>query len=694
MTHTVLLEIGLEELPANVIQNSIQQLKKRTEQFLTDNRLQHGEVKVYSTPRRLTVQVFEVAEKQADQSESVKGPSKKIAVAEDGTWSKAAQGFVRGQGMTVEDIVFKDVKGTDYVFVEKFTEGLPAKEILKELKHVVTSMNFPISMNWNSYTFRYIRPIHWLVALLDDEVIPFQVLDVKTGSKARGHRFLGQEVQIPSAEQYEEAMEKEFVIADREKRQQMIMDQIHTLTEEQGWRVEPDQELLDEVTDMVEYPTAYYGTFDKEFLTLPSEVLITSMKDHQRYFAVKSESGEILPVFLFVRNGNKEHIENVAKGNEKVLSARLQDAVFFYEEDKKLSIDECLDKLKKVTFHDKLGSLSEKTERVEVIAAALGQMIGLSDEELVLLQRAAAISKFDLVTNMVNEFPKLQGIMGEKYALLQGEEPLAAQGVREHYQPVSSEGKLPDSDIGAVLSIADKLDSVMMFFAAGMIPSGSNDPYALRRQAYGILRIVLANQWAFPVRTVLEQLKTVIPYPNNDIRMGLEENLLEIQSFLKERIRQVLQSKDIRHDVTEAILDSKQDDLRLLVDSAEVLQTHHSDESFKGIIESLTRVTNLAEKAAEEWDSEPIIIENLFKSDSEKELYEASLRTRSVYQETTDAEQRYQALADLHPVIDTFFDENMVMTDEEAVRKNRLALLASISQFILQFAEMDHLVVK
>lgn len=695
MGHTLLLEIGLEEMPANVIPSSIDQLKKKTEQFLQENRLSFGTVSTFSTPRRLTVQVENVAEKQEDKSESVKGPAKKIAVAEDGSWSKAAQGFVRGQGMTVEDIEFKEIKGVEYVFVEKFTEGLPALEVLKGLQNVVTSMNFPISMRWADHTFRYIRPIHWMAAMLDEEIIPFSVLDVQSGNQVRGHRFLGSVATIPTASEYEKTVADEYVIADRNKRKQMIAEQIQHLAADKGWSVVPDEELLNEVTDMVEYPTAYYGSFDEEFLQVPAEVLVTSMKDHQRYFSVQNEQGELLPYFIFVRNGNENHIENVAKGNEKVLTARLADAVFFFEEDKKYTIEDFLAKLNQVTFHVKLGSMAEKTKRIQLIASTLGKMVGLSDEELNLVERAAGIAKFDLVTSMVDEFPELQGVMGEKYALMQGEKPVVAQAIREHYMPTSSEGELPASNIGAVLSIADKLDSVMMFFAADVIPSGSNDPYALRRQAYGIVRIILDKQWPFSLKQLLGQLKESLPYPNEDVKNGFEERTADIRRFVKDRVRQVLQTKNIRHDVMEATLKSEQEDLCLLVETADVLEAHHEDEDFKPVIESLTRVLNLADKASEEWAGEkPFIRDNLFETVSERELAEALAKARQRQSESQNIGEAYETLAKLHPFIDSFFDENMVMAENQDIRKNRLAMLSSLAELILSFASVDHLVIK
>lgn len=489
MAKDLLLEIGLEEMPAHVVTPSMKQLETKVTKFLDDNNLPFASIKAFSTPRRLAVKVAEIAEKQPDTEEEVKGPAKKIAQDAEGNWSKAAEGFVRGQGLTTEDITFKELKGVEYVYVTKKTKGQPVEEVLKGLPEVITSLTFPVTMHWADYDFEYIRPIHWLVALLNDEVVPFSILDVNTDRTSRGHRFLGEDISFANASEYEEKLTEQFVIADPEKRKDLVRSQIAELSQKHGFQVELDEDLLEEVNNLVEYPTAFVGNFDEKYLSVPEEVLVTSMKEHQRYFDVRTPEGLLLPHFISARNGDSVKIDNVIKGNEKVLTARLEDAEFFYNEDKKLTIDACVEKLKHVTFHEKIGSIYEKMQRVAAAAEIIGETVGLSDGELADLQRAAEIYKFDLVTNMVGEFPELQGIMGEKYALLQGETPAVAQAIREHYMPISAEGELPASNVGAVLAIADKLDSLFSFFAVGMIPSGSNDPYALRRQTYGIVRI-------------------------------------------------------------------------------------------------------------------------------------------------------------------------------------------------------------
>ncbi|MFR8960512.1 MAG: glycine--tRNA ligase subunit beta, partial [Enterococcus faecalis] len=581
MAKDLLLEIGLEEMPAHVVTPSRIQLEEKVIKFLDEHHLDYETVQSFATPRRLAVKETAIPEKQADVEEEVKGPAKKIALDAEGNWSKAAQGFVRGQGVTTEDIVFKELNGVEYVYVTKFTKGQSAKEVLTKLNDVITSLTFPVTMHWANYDFEYIRPIHWIVALLDDEVIPFKVLDVTTGQTSRGHRFLGDDVTFQHANEYEAKLKEQFVVVQPNERKQMIVDQANALAAEKNWQLALDEELLEEVTNLVEYPTAFVGSFDEKYLSVPDEVLVTSMKEHQRYFDVRNDQGLLMPHFIAVRNGDNVHLENVIKGNEKVLIARLEDAEFFYNEDKKLTIEACVEKLKNVTFHEKIGSIYEKMQRVALIAQIIGRKVGLSEDELEDLKRASEIYKFDLVTNMVGEFPELQGIMGEKYALLQGEKPAVATAIREHYLPTSSEGELPETAIGAVLALADKLDSVFSFFSVGMIPTGSNDPYALRRQTYGVIRIIEDKGWTFP----LVQLQTEVDEAvNQDVEkygVLLNEGQAEVVEFVKARLRQLLMTKNVRHDIIDAVVSAEQADLSKLFASANILKSRFEDQDFK-----------------------------------------------------------------------------------------------------------------
>ena len=681
-------------MPAHVVTPSRIQLEEKVIKFLDEHHLDYETVQSFATPRRLAVKVTAIPEKQADVEEEVKGPAKKIALDAEGNWSKAAQGFVRGQGVTTEDIVFKELNGVEYVYVTKFTKGQSAKEVLTKLNDVITSLTFPVTMHWANYDFEYIRPIHWIVALLDDEVIPFKVLDVTTGQTSRGHRFLGDDVTFQHANEYEAKLKEQFVVVQPNERKQMIVDQANALAAEKNWQLALDEELLEEVTNLVEYPTAFVGSFDEKYLSVPDEVLVTSMKEHQRYFDVRNDQGLLMPHFIAVRNGDNVHLENVIKGNEKVLIARLEDAEFFYNEDKKLTIEACVEKLKNVTFHEKIGSIYEKMQRVALIAQIIGRKVGLSEDELEDLKRASEIYKFDLVTNMVGEFPELQGIMGEKYALLQGEKPAVATAIREHYLPTSSEGELPETAIGAVLALADKLDSVFSFFSVGMIPTGSNDPYALRRQTYGVIRIIEDKGWTFP----LVQLQTEVDEAvNQDVEkygVLLNEGQAEVVEFVKARLRQLLMTKNVRHDIIDAVVSAEQADLSKLFASANILKSRFEDQDFKPSMEALTRVINLAKKGQELLgDTEEGIDPSLFENKAEKELYQAVNDLSEAFATRTIAEN-YEALVNLRPLIDAYFNETMVMVEDEKVKQNRLKQLMQIAKMALSIASLDLLIVK
>lgn len=692
MAKDLLLEIGLEEMPAHVVWPSIKQLEEKVSKFLAENSLTFETIETFSTPRRLAIRVTNIPDRQEDVQEEVKGPAKKIAQDAEGNWSKAAQGFVRGQGLTTDAITFRELNGVEYVYVTKYIHGKESKEVLTGLLDVVKGMSFPTMMHWGDTMFEYIRPIHWIVALLDDEIIPFELLDVQTGRTTEGHRFLGDQVELTEPSKYEEKLEEQFVIADAHKRQQMIVTQIEEIAEKNNWVIDLDADLLEEVTNLVEYPTAFVGEFEERFLSIPEEVLVTSMKEHQRYFEVRNQAGMLLPYFISVRNGNSVKLENVIKGNQKVLTARLEDGEFFFEEDKKLSIEDCVEKLKNVTFHEKIGSMYEKMQRVGVISRVIGERVGLDQTELADLKRAAEIYKFDLVTNMVGEFPELQGIMGEKYALLKGERPAVATAVREHYLPISAEGELPQTAIGAVLAIADKIDSVLGFFAVGMIPSGSNDPYALRRQTYGIVRIVEAQGWTFPFTDMQGAIVDAINEDVLDYGIHFNRDQKEFIEFFKGRMRQRLQIQNVRHDIIDAVVDSSQDDLVQIFQTAQIFDQHVSDDHFKEAMEALTRVINLTKKmnpATITYKVDP----KLFENDSEQELYEAVKEASDEFANQSMAEN-YQTLTNLRPVIERYFNATMIMVEDEKVRDNRLNQLAIVARMAMALASIDKIVTK
>ena len=449
------------------------------------------------------MQVVGLADKQEDVNEEVKGPARRIALDETGAWSKAALGFARSQGADPESLFFRELSGVEYAYAQKSSVGVETASLLPEaLPALVTSLTFPKNMRWGSYDLRYVRPIRWLVALHGSELVPFEITGVATGNVTRGHRFLGQDAVIEQPGQYVERLREQHVIVDIAEREAAILAGIRSLSEERGWNIAVKDDLLEEVLFLVETPTVLTVSFDPSFLDIPQEVLITSMREHQRYFPVLNGEGKLLPHFVTVRNGDARSLDVVAKGNEKVLRARLSDAKFFYEEDKKLVIADALAKLDNIVYHEELGTVADKVRRARKIADRMAQHLRADDEMKADVSRTADICKFDLVSQMVYEFPELQGIMGEDYARKAGERERVARGINEHYSPRNAGDKPAASLVGAIVGIADKIDTIVGCFSIGIIPTGSQDPYALRRQAQGIVSTLLAHDLELNVRFV------------------------------------------------------------------------------------------------------------------------------------------------------------------------------------------------
>lgn len=680
----LLLEIGLEELPAQYVLRSEKQLAERVDAFLKEARVDFGSIEVYSTPRRLAVIVRDVAETQQDLTETLRGPAKKIAQDAEGNWSKAAQGFARGRGLTVEDLYFAEEKGVEYVFAERHEKGKETVSLLNGLEDVVRSLTFPKNMKWGTSSLRYMRPIRWLIALFGQDIIDFTIEGVNTNNVTRGHRFLSKgDVVISSPAEYVQTLESAFVMANYEMRKAEIERQIQELATKQGWTIPLDADLLEEVTNLVEWPTALFGEFDEAYLDLPEEVLITTMKEHQRYFPVYLD-GTLKNYFVTVRNGNAEHLENVARGNEKVIRARLADAVFFYEEDKKTKIDDQLGRLDRIVFHEKLGTTGAKARRVTNIAKELAPLF---EADLEKVSRAGAIHKFDLVSQMVYEFTELQGIMGEKYALQQGEDKEVAAAIREHYMPRFAGDASPETATGAVLALADKLDSIAAFFGIGMIPSGSQDPFALRRQAQGVVQILGDWKIDLSIDTLLSKVVEL------QLEAGLyeadkEQVKAQLDDFFKLRLKYRLQEQQVRYDVIDAVLTTSLTVVRLDA-RAEAIQEFVSTDA-KALIEQLSRVVNISKKG-EAGDVDP----SLFENDHEIALHDAIEQTAPATADAVemgDYKKALDLLQQLESPIMMYFEHTMVMSDDEAVRQNRLHEMNRLATTIKRVADFNALV--
>ena len=676
-----LLEIGMEEIPARFLLDLSQQLEKRVADFLAEERLAYESLSAYATPRRLAVQVHGLAERSQDVSTKSKGPSLKIAKDAEGNWTKAALGFIKGQGASQEDVIVESIKGEDYIFVNKHLPGQAADQVLSGLNRVIEAMTFPVTMTWHDYEIPFIRPVHWIVALLDQELVPLEFVGVKSDRISRGHRFLGHDVTLAKATDYVEALREQHVLVDFEERRTNIRQQLADLASAQGWQVPVDEDLLEEVTAIVEWPTVFYGDFEEKYLSVPHCVLITAMRDHQRYFYALDAKGELLPVFISVRNGNDQHLANVVKGNQKVLRARLEDALFFYQEDLKHDLNFFVDKLAHVNEHFKLGTLADKQVRVGALISQLQGDLNLDQASYEAALRASQIYKFDLMTQVVGEFDELQGQIGEIYARHYGEDALVAQAIGTQYLPTTSGGALPNQDAGALLALADKLDTLFQYFKVGLIPTGSNDPYALRRTAMGIVEILLDRGWDLDLLPVFKQLV--------EAHEGDQELLKQLVDFVWARVAVHLRNQSVDMDQIQGIGAANHLEVGKANYVAHFLKTHKDKNptAYKRFLEAITRVVNLGAKVQEEAQ----LNLDLAQTDSEAKLLEAAAKIDQ-YKISVDA--LYMYLDNLVPVIEAYFDDNKVNADDETIRVNRLATLKVLTEAVLELFDSRLLINK
>ncbi len=689
MAKDLLFEIGMEEIPARFVRAAVKQLEQKTAAWLSDSRIAFGETQAFATPRRIAVRVLDVAEKQADLHQEVKGPSRKIALDDRGEWSKAALGFARSQGVEPGELVFRDLSGVEYVYASKNSAGVPTEEIIGAgLQSIVQSMTFPKNMRWGEQDMKFVRPIRWLVALFGAEVIPLEIAGVSAGRISRGHRFLGGDASLDEPRQYEEKLKAQFVYVDMQERQELILRQIRRLGEEKGWHISIKDDLLEEVLFLVEYPTALFGGFDADFLHIPQEVLITSMREHQRYFPVLDREGALLPFFVTVRNGDAVSLEQVSKGNEKVLRARLSDAAFFYREDQKLPLETALSRLESIVFHDELGSVGDKVRRIRAIAGELARLLEVDRDALDDIERAADICKFDLVTQMVYEFPELQGVMGEDYARRAGEKERVARAVNEHYRPRFSGDASPELLVGAVVGLADKIDTIVGCFSLGLIPTGSQDPYALRRQAAGIVQILLDHRLALKLPQLFEAAMRVHEQ-NGLLKRDKSEMNRDLLDFFALRVKNTL-SEQVRYDVVDAVMSSGFEDVQSVVRRGQALMRMLDRPDVKPVVDSFARVNNLAAKA----ESAKLCPE-LFVEAVEHELHQAWLDTHELYLEQLASFREEQALETISrwkEPINRYFELVMVMAEDPRLREARLALLGRIAADVRRFADFQKLV--
>ena len=688
MNNYLLLEIGVEELPSRFGQTTLDQIENNLSKLLKEERINFDNIEKYATPRRLTFVIKNLADKATDLEEEVKGPAKKIAVDDDGNFTKPALGFMKSKGLDPENVYFKQLGNAEYLFGTIKQEGKHTSEVLKTIvPEAIKNVTFPKAMRWGGKNMRFARPIRWMVALLNNEVLDIDLEGIKSSNITRGHRFLGEkEFEVNSVEEYFEKLDKNFVVLDQHKRKEMIRKQAVEVAKSLGGEVELDEDLLEEITFLVEYPTAFYGEFDEEYVKLPKEVVTTPMKEHQRYFPVLKD-GKLLPNFIAVRNGDSNRIDLVKAGNEKVLRARLADALFFYHEDTKKPLESFVDKLQTVVFQAKLGTVYDKTLRIEKLSQVILNELNMTESKENTL-RAAKLCKADLVTNMVFEFTELQGIMGRDYAQVSGENEEVCQGIFEHYLPRFAGDILPETNTGIALSIADKLDSIAGFFAIGIKPSGSQDPYALRRQALGILSILLDRKLSVNLNNLINA--ALDNYSN--LEFNKEEVASQIVEFFVERVKNLFKDLGIRYDVIDAVLNNNLDDISDIHTRALELNRWLQKDELVEMLTAFNRVATLAEKATTD-----IVKEDLLKEDAEIKLYNGFKEIKSNV-ESLLLDKKYNealdAFATLRPLVDNLFDNVMVMDKDEAIKENRLALLKQIYSTMLTICDLSKIVYK
>ncbi len=687
MNNYLLYEIGIEEMPSRFVESTMTQLKDNLAGALNEKRVSFERIDTFATPRRVVLVVNGLAGKQSDYKEEIKGPSKKIAIAEDGSLTKAALGFMRGKNLEEKDIYFKEIDGTEYLFAILKEEGIDTKSVLLEvLPSIVKSVVFPKSMRWGGKNIRFVRPIRWLMALMNDEIVPVDLEGIIASNITVGHRFLGKKrIEINSIEDYYKKLKENYVILDQSERKSIITEQIHKVAESINGIVDIDEELLDEVTYIVEYPTAFYGEFDKEYIELPKEVVKTPMKAHQRYFPVVNEAGDLLPNFIAVRNGNEYMIENVKKGNEKVLEARLADALFFFKEDTKNNLEYYRTKLDSVVFQEKLGTLLDKSNRIHELAKKVPVDFGISSEYL---ERAAFLCKADLVTNMVFEFDELQGYMGMEYSKLDGESEIVSNAIFEHYLPRFSGDIVPESMEGSMLSIIDKMDTIAGFFAIGIQPTGSADPFALRRQCLGILTILLKNN----IEVDIAKLAGLALDGYTNIEFDREKVISDIVDFFTDRTSNMFKDMGMRYDVIDAVLSIDEKNVLDLYTRAEAINRWIDRESLTDMLVAFNRVSTLAQKAENIEINESLLVE-----ESEKNLFNSFKEVDNDIKELMEEKEYTKSLdrfASLKSNIDAFFDSVMVMDDNIDIRNNRLSLLKLIYNSMLLICDLSKIVYK
>ena len=688
MTRTLLFEIGTEEIPAGFMEPALSFMERYMTRAFNTQRVDHGDIITMGTPRRLVLMAKDVAETQRDKVEEVMGPPAKVAFDEAGNPTKAALGFAKGQGVAVEDLKVKETPKGAYVYVLKEEKGGQTMELLPGiLEQLVRSIPFKKSMRWGNRDIRFARPIHWFLALFGEEVVEFEIEGIKSGRITYGHRFLAPDpIELARPEDYMEAMEKARVVVDHKARRASIWEQVQREAARVGGVPQEDEDLLDEVNFLVEYPVATCGTFDQEFLELPPEVLITPMKEHQKYFPVFDREGKLMNHFVVVNNILTDDMDLITQGNERVLRARLADARFFFQEDKETPLMDMFEKLKDVVFQEKLGTSYEKVMRFRQLALFMAEKVAPDKKDLV--DRTALLCKADLESQMVYEFPELQGVMGREYARIQGEPREVYLGIYEHYLPRFAGDELPTTVTGALVGIADRIDTIVGCFGIGLIPTGSEDPYGIRRDTLGIIHVILSQGFRLSLGELIDKALEIL---GDKVERDPRQVKEEVLNFLRQRLYHLWISEGFRQDLVDAVLSAGFDDLVATKKRLEALVAFSQDPNFEALMTTFKRVVNILPPDFTRDQVDP----QLLTKEEEKALYQALLQLEGKVEELVAQEDYLEALktiATLKEKVDAFFDGVLVMDKDEAIKNNRLALLKRIARLFTGIADLSKVV--
>ena len=693
MAKELILEIGTEEIPAGFLDNTINNLASLTKKALEENSLSYESIDSYGTPRRLTLRVQGLVEKQEDRTEEAFGPPVKIAYDENGNPTKPALGFAKAQGVDIKELTTVKRDRGEFLAVKRQIKGQKTDKILKEiLPDLILSLPFRKSMKWGDGEITFVRPLRWILSIFGDKTISFNLENLKSSNKSYGHRFMNPKAfKVTNWDDYEKGLEDGYVLLDQRQRRDSINTGIKELAEKIGGFVPEDPELLETVTNLVETPVVLKGDFEEEFLSLPKEVLISVMKNHQKYFAVfsKSDKDELLPHFIFVCGTPAKDNDVVSKGNERVIRARFTDARFFFDEDKSSHLETKLDDLNGMVFLSGIGTYYQKTERLTELAGYLGDQLGFKDL-IIDIKRAAELSKADLATQMVFEFPELQGTMGKYYAELSGEKAEVAKAIEEHYMPIARDSALPESEIGSIVSITDKVDAISSCFISGLIPSGTSDPYALRRQAIGIINISVDKNFHFSLKEIFQSsLELIIKQTGDKYSDSSEETLKNIINFMADRFRNLMTSEGFSQDVVEAVVSVEFDDILNSKRKIEALTEFRKATDFETLGAAFKRVVNIVKD-----HSGNEVLSEHFVETAEEQLHS----TLSDVREKVEAkilDKNYLdsllIMKELKEPVDHFFDNVMVMDKDPKIKENRLSMLSQIKNLFFKIADFSKL---